>query len=184
MLRYNKAVFLDLNGTLVLPLKQESLSEMKLVSDADLAVAKLIEEKFVCPVITIQSGIAKGRFTEYEFRIWFSNFFSELRLDVKGPYICPHRFAEPCLCKKPGLLLYKQAAKDYSIDLSRSYVIGDTASDVMAGKKMGGTGCLVKTGWKENESEYENAKHKASYIGYTIGEVVDWILTNERNNME
>ena len=178
-MRPSRAVFLDLNGTLVLPLKQESLSEIKLIPNVDLAVARLIEEKFICPVITIQSGIAKGRFTEFEFRNWFSDFFSKLKLDLKGPYICPHRFAEHCICKKPNLFLYEQAAKEYSIDLSKSYVIGDTILDVIAGKKMGGAGCLVRTGWGSNESEYQNAKHSASYIGQTLGDVVNWILSDK-----
>ena len=174
-------MFLDLNGTLVLPLKQKSLSEIKIIPGADLAVAKLIEEKLICPVITIQSGIAKGRFTEQEFRDWFSVFFTNLKLDLKGPYICPHRFAEPCICKKPNSFLYEQAAKDYSIDLSKSYVIGDTNWDVIAGKNIGGRGCLVRTGWAASESEYQNARPNASYIGQTLGDVVNWILRNERN---
>jgi hypothetical protein len=46
-LKSNIAVFLDLNGTLVSPLKQESLSEMKIIPGADLAVAKLIEEELM-----------------------------------------------------------------------------------------------------------------------------------------
>ena len=180
-MKSNSAVFLDLNGTLVLPLKQRSLSEIKIIPGADLAVAKLIEEKLICPVITIQSGIAKGRFTEQEFRDWFSVFFTNLKLDLKGPYICPHRFAEPCICKKPNSFLYEQAAKDYSIDLSRSYVIGDTSWDVIAGKNIGGRGCLVRTGWAASESEYQNARPNASYIGQTLGDVVNWILKNERS---
>ena len=180
-MKSNTAVFLDLNGTLVSPLKPGSLSEMKIIPGADLAVAKLIEEKLICPVITVQSGIAKGRFTEKEFRSWFLVFFAKLKLEVKGPYICPHRFAEHCICKKPNLFLYEQAAKDYSIDLSKSYVIGDTNLDVLAGKNMGGYGCLVRTGWGVNESEYQNAIPNASYIGETLGDVVDWILRKKRN---
>jgi D-glycero-D-manno-heptose 1,7-bisphosphate phosphatase len=180
-LKSNTAVFLDLNGTLVSPLKPESLSEMNIIPGADLAVAKLIEEKLICPVITVQSGIAKERFTEQEFRNWFSVFFTNLKLDIKGPYICPHRFTEPCVCKKPNSFLYEQAAKDYSIDLSKSYVIGDTNLDVIAGKNMGGHGCLVRTGWALTESEYQNARRNAAYIGRTIGDVVKWILRNQRN---
>ena len=180
-MKLNTAVFLDLNGTLVSPLKPESLSDIKIIAGADLAVAKLIEENLICPVITIQSGIAKGRFTEQEFRNWFSIFFTDLKLDIKGPYICPHRFAEYCICKKPNSFLYEQAATDYSIDLSKSCVIGDTNLDVIAGKNMGGYGCLVRTGCAVSESEYQKARPNASYIGQTLGEVVNWVLKNKRN---
>jgi histidinol-phosphate phosphatase family protein len=179
-MKMNKAVFLDLNGTLVLPVKQESLAELKLIPGADRAVAVLLEANFICPVVTIQSGIGKGRFTDKEFRDWFSDVFRKLKLDIKGPYICPHRFAEPCECKKPNLFLYEQAAADHAIDLSRSYVIGDTAWDVIAGKKMGGQGCLVRTGWGENETEYQHAKPFVAYSGKSLNDVVGWILKNEK----
>jgi len=178
----NKAVFLDLNGTLVLPFRQELLSEMTLIPGADLAVAKLLAAGFFCPVVTIQSGIGKGRFTENEFRDWFATFFQEWQLDVKGPYICPHRFATACICKKPNPFLYAQAARDYDIDLSRSYVIGDTAWDVLAGKNMGGRGCLVSTGGALGETEYQKAKPDAAFIGQTLGEVVQWIIEDSRKS--
>ena len=174
-------MFLDLNGTLISPSKPKSLFEMKIIPGADLAVARLIEKKLICPVVTIQSGIAKGRFTEQEFHNWFSCFFMNLKLDLKGPYICPHRFAEECICKKPNTFLYEQAAKDYSIDLSRSYVVGDTSLDVIAGKNLGGHGCLVRTGSATNDSEYKDARQNASFIGQTLSDVVNWILTNKSN---
>jgi D-glycero-D-manno-heptose 1,7-bisphosphate phosphatase len=180
-LKSNIAVFLDLNGTLVLPCKPQSLGEMKLIPGADRAVVNLLQHGIICSVITIQSGIEKKRFTEEEFRRWFSAFFADLGLDLKGPYICPHRFAKNCICKKPNSFLYEQAAKDYAIDLSNSYVIGDTVLDVMAGKNMGGYGCLVRTGYAESENEYLKARPFASYVGQTLGDVVNWILSNERN---
>jgi D-glycero-D-manno-heptose 1,7-bisphosphate phosphatase len=175
----NKAVFLDLNGTLVLPLRQESLTEMTLIPGVNQAVTKLLAAGFICPVVTIQSGIAKERFTEAEFRTWFVDFFGAWKMRVNGPYICPHRFAEDCKCKKPKAFLYEQAAKDHAIDLSQSYVIGDTALDVWAGKNIGGAGCLVRTGCAVNETEYQRASPDAAYIGRTLGEVVEWILQQE-----
>jgi D-glycero-D-manno-heptose 1,7-bisphosphate phosphatase len=171
-----RAVFLDLNGTLVMPLKQESLAELTLIPGADLAVSQLIAAGFVCPVVTIQARIAKGLFTEQEFRAWFADFFGRLGLDLKGPYVCPHRYGQPCPCKKPSPMLYEQAARDLSIDLSQSYVVGDTAADVMAGRNFGGLGCLVRTGFGEKESEVEAARPAAAFIGGTLGEVAKWIL--------
>ena len=69
-----KAVFLDLNGTLVLPLKQERLTDLYPIPGAIVAVARLVRAGFVCPVITVQNRIAKGLFTADEFRDWFRNF--------------------------------------------------------------------------------------------------------------
>src|SRR3990170_2107485 len=53
------------------------------------------------------------------------------RLD--GVYICPHRPEEGCPCRKPGLQLFHRAADDLSLDLPRSFLIGDSMSDVQAG---------------------------------------------------
>jgi histidinol phosphatase-like enzyme len=64
----NRAAFLDLNGTVVLPLKQESLASMTLIPGADLAISRLLAAGFLCSVVTVQSRIEKGLFTESEFR--------------------------------------------------------------------------------------------------------------------
>jgi len=180
-MKKNKAVFLDLNGTLVLPLKQESLSEMTLISGADAAVKRLLSAGFVCPVVTVQSRIEKGLFTESEFRSWFSDFFGLLGLDVKGPYVCPHRYNHPCPCKKPNTFLYDRAAQELSLDLSQSYTIGDSPQDCEAARRFGGTGCLVRTGWAVQDRVVEEAQPFA-FIGDTIAEVVDWILNREIKN--
>ena len=96
-MKKQRAVFLDLNGTVVLPLKQESLDEMTLIPGADVAITRLLAFGFVCPVVTVQARIEKGLFTEAEFRAWFAGFFSNLGLDVKEPYICPPQVQSPML---------------------------------------------------------------------------------------
>lgn len=168
----NRAVFLDLNGTIVLPLKQQSLSEMVLIPDAEHAIRRLLEFGFVCPVVTMQARIEKGLFTEAEFRHWFSEFFEALGLDLKGPYVCPHRFGYRCACEKPNLLLYDQAALDFDLTLQDSYVIGDSPQDVEAAQGFGGTGCLVGTGWPLTDED----RGSASFVGDSIVDAVDWIL--------
>ena len=175
-----RAVFLDLNGTLVLPLKQENLSEMTLIPGADTAVARLISAGYICPVVTVQARIEKGLFTAKEFQTWFHDFFCDIGLDLKGPYVCPHRYNHPCDCEKPNSFLYEQAAKDLSINLLQSYVIGDSPQDVEAACNFGGTGCLVRTGWAADDSVIEKARASAAFIGQTIVDVVDWILMKEK----
>lgn len=174
-MKQHKAVFLDLNGTLVLPLKQESLAEMTLIPGADLAIRRLLEAGFICPVVTVQSRIEKGLFSQSEFRAWFADFFGDLGLDLKGPYVCPHRYNRRCPCEKPNPLLYVQAARDLGLDLSRSYAIGDSLEDVEAARRFGGTGCLVRTGWATRE-----AGASAAFIGDTVADAADWIVTRER----
>ncbi len=178
-MKKNRTVFLDLNGTIVLPLKQETLEEIYLIDGADIAIRKLLSAGFVCPVVSVQARIEKGLFTEQEFRAWFAEFFQKYQLDVKGPYVCPHRFNHPCPCKKPSPLLYKQAAKELQLALSESFVIGDSPEDIEAAIGFGGIGCLVRTGWAAEDSVVQGVQSKAHFIGASIVEVADWILAKE-----
>jgi len=73
-----RGVFLDLNGTLVEPLKQERLDELTLISGTAKAVARLTAAGFVCPVVTVQSRIAKGLFSMADFQTWFAAFAENL----------------------------------------------------------------------------------------------------------
>jgi len=176
----NRAVFLDLNGTLVLPLKQETLKEMYLIPGADAAVQRLLAFGFLCPVVTIQARIEKDLFSEQDFLEWFKEFFGKHGLDVKGPYVCPHRFSNPCACKKPSPLLYERAAKDLDLNLSQSFVVGDSLEDVKAAIAFGGTGCLVRTGWAADDRIAEAARSIAPFIGPSVVEAADWIIARKR----
>jgi histidinol-phosphate phosphatase family protein len=101
-------------------------------------------------VVTNQSHISKGYFTyeDYEKKI------EELKIELDqrdarldGIYCCPHTKADNCKCMKPlpGMIL--QAAKDFDIDISSSYIIGDMGmSDMVLAKNIGAKGILVRTG--------------------------------------
>jgi D-glycero-D-manno-heptose 1,7-bisphosphate phosphatase len=177
------AVFLDLNGTLVLPLKPQSLSELTPVAGAEKAVARLSRAGLLCPVVTVQSRISKGIFSLDEFRHWFNDFARRLSAfggEILGPYVCPHRFREPCECKKPSTFLYEQAAKEHGIDLRQSFVIGDSVEDVCAAHRFGGCGCLVRTGWAKSPVVVERAAQYASFVAESLGTAVDWVLDRYR----
>jgi len=174
-----RAVFLDLNGTLVMPILVDHPQQLVLIDGVADAVAKLSAAGFVCPVVTIQSRIEKGLFSAEEFHSWFAGFRKLLGrhgADVVGPYVCPHRFANPCACKKPNTLLYERAAGDHAIDLGRSFVVGDSAADVEAAARFGGRGCLVRTGWGAEDGELERATPYAKCVAQSLGDAVAWIL--------
>lgn len=174
-----RAVFLDLNGMLLLPIKPESLSELTLIANVDKAIARLSAAGFLCPVVTVQSRINKGVFSLEEFQNWFRAFAASLRnrgANILGPYVCPHRYREPCDCKKPSTFLYEQAAREHGVKLQRSFVIGDSMEDVYAARQFGGQGCLVRTGWAEDPAVVERAVPYAAFTAESVGKAVDWIL--------
>jgi D-glycero-D-manno-heptose 1,7-bisphosphate phosphatase len=174
-----KAAFLDLNGTLVLPLKPESLEDLTAIRGAIEAVARLTRAGFVCPVITVQSRIAKGIFTADAFYAWFARFAASARrhgAELEGPYVCPHRYAEPCPCKKPQRFLYDQAIGDLEITCAGSFVIGDSPEDIQAASEIGVQGCLVRTGWAADTGVARTAATEAAVVSPSIVEAVEWIL--------
>jgi histidinol-phosphate phosphatase family protein len=179
MLMRRRAVFLDLNGTLALPLKQERLSDLTAIAGAADAVVRLTNAGFVCPVVTVQSRIAKGLFSMDEFLDWFRGFSDDWKARgaiLVGPYVCPHRYAERCGCEKPNAFLYERAIRDHDIDQSRSFVIGDSPDDVRAATAIGARGCLVLTGWVADPQVVTAAAPETWYVGETLDDIVDRIL--------
>ncbi|HLA13557.1 MAG TPA: HAD-IIIA family hydrolase [Gemmatimonadaceae bacterium] len=174
-----RGVFLDLGGTLVEPLKPERLDELTTIPGAVEAVSRLSAAGFVCPVITVQSRIAKGLFSDAQFEAWFVRFAADLDAAgarVVGPYVCPHRSIEPCRCKKPNTLLFERAAAEHGIDIAQSFVIGDSPDDMRAARRLGARGCLVRTGWAADPRVADRAALDANVVASTIGDAVDWIL--------
>jgi D-glycero-D-manno-heptose 1,7-bisphosphate phosphatase len=102
-------------------------------------------------IITNQSGISRGYYSEKDFFIltdWMVNRFLENRITISKVYYCPHHpeITGPCNCRKPNPGLIKQAETEFDIDLSNSILIGDNINDILAGKSAGvGMNILIKT---------------------------------------
>lgn len=174
-----RAAFLDLNGTLVLPVRVTHPVEYTLIPGALEAVRLLNQHGFICPVVTVQSRIAKQIFSPDDFINWFGDFQAALRrqdADVLGPYLCPHQGRDACHCKKPRPYLYQQAATDNDICLQHSAIIGDTIDDLQVARTLGCTGCLVRTGWGEHALRERHAGDIASYVASDVLDAVQWIV--------
>ena len=175
-----RAAFLDLNGTLVMPVQATHPREYVLLPMAVEAVRLLNSAGFVCPVVTVQSRIAKGLYSTQDFLSWFSRCRAHLSAEgavVQGPYLCPHWREDRCACKKPQTLLYRQAADDLGIDIARSVVIGDDISDVLAARELGCAGCLVLTGWGERVIRERAADSVADRVTADVFEAAQWIVS-------
>ena len=171
-----RAVFLDLNGTLVTPLLPASPDEYRLLPGALDALRTFKAAGLLCPVVTVQSRIEKGFYSENAFLVWFERFRKDLernRAEVLGPYLCPHRRTTPCQCAKPKPALYLGAARELGIDCGRSFVVGDTADDIRAGLAIGATPCLVETGWQPKN--LGRLKEDIALVGADLLRVAEWI---------
>lgn len=141
-------LFLDRDGTLVYPIHYPSCpEELRIYAGLGPALHNLQGLGFLLVLVTNQSGVARGYFTEADLDRMHAYLRDELReMDVRldGVYYCPHHpegiipeLAIACECRKPrpGLLL--QAALELDIDLAHSWMVGDILDDVEAGNLAG-----------------------------------------------
>ncbi|WP_023603673.1 D-glycero-beta-D-manno-heptose 1,7-bisphosphate 7-phosphatase [Aliivibrio logei] len=112
---------------------------------------------YLLVLVTNQSGIARGIFTEEQFETlteWMDWNFAEHDIDFDGIYYCPHhpeatveQYKEECDCRKPNPGMFMSAQSFLDIDMEKSVMIGDKKEDMMAAQAAGvGTRILVRTG--------------------------------------
>lgn len=159
-----KAVFLDRDGTIIEDAGfLGDPGKVRLLPKAAEAIRKLSQHDFRVVVVTNQSGIARGLLSLEDYRA------TEHRLDellaregarLDGHYFCPHlpEVTGPCECRKPGTLLYRQAAERLGIDLPQSWWVGDRVRDVLPAEALGGRGILVLSGAGRDETKSDTAR--------------------------
>jgi D-glycero-D-manno-heptose 1,7-bisphosphate phosphatase len=159
-----RAVFLDRDGTLIEdPGYLNDPARMRLLPGVAGAIHRLNTAGFLAIVVTNQSGIARGRLT-YETYTSIAQRLEDMlgaegaRLDAQ--YMCPHlpEITGACDCRKPGTLLYREAAERFGIDFTTSWWIGDRERDVVPARTLGGRGILISTrNGDERETPWANA---------------------------
>jgi histidinol-phosphate phosphatase family protein len=151
------AVFLDRDGTLIEERCYVAhVSEVKLLPGAAAAVAHLRRAGFACVVATNQSGVGRGLFTVAQMNAVNEEVLGQLRAegaDIDGVYCCTaaplgtDKTVVEYHDRKPGPGMLLRAASDLNLDLASSWVVGDSVSDVLAGRHAGCHGqILVRTG--------------------------------------
>ena len=143
-------VLLDRDGTLLEEREYAFRPEdYAVLPGAYAAVARLREAGFGLVVITNQSGIGRGLFSEADYRAFEARMLADFAAHgakLDGCYHCPHRPEDGCACRKPGIALGTSAARELGIDLEASWVIGDKDSDVAFARALGCRALLVETG--------------------------------------
>lgn len=151
-----KTVFLDRDGVLTMEKGYiATKSELMIFPYSRECVAVIHEKGYLAIVITNQSGIARGCFTEKEIREM--NKYLIQQTEVDAVYYCPHyekgivsKYAIKCDCRKPKTGMVRQACIDFSIgedSIKDSYMVGDRASDIRLGQTVGLTTVLLESGY-------------------------------------
>jgi D-glycero-D-manno-heptose 1,7-bisphosphate phosphatase len=158
-----RAVFIDRDGTI--NVEKEYLyrtDDFAFIPGAPRAIRLLNEAGFLVIVVSNQSGVARGYYTEEDVQLLHRHIASQLEQSgarVDAWLYCPHHpagrgsYALPCRCRKPlpGMLL--EAAGRFAIDLASSIMIGDKLVDVEAGVAAGCRSILVRSGYGSEEEQ-------------------------------
>ncbi len=181
-----KAVFLDRDGTI--NVEKDYLcrvEDFEFIPGAPEAIRRLKDAGFLVIVVTNQSGVARRFFGVDDVERLHQHMQSELRRFGTGVdrfYICPHHPTEgrgewlkDCLCRKgrPGMLL--DAERDYDIDFSQSFMVGDKPADIEAGQAAGCRSLLVLTGYGASCAESEELSAIPKFAD--LGQAADYILS-------
>ncbi len=166
------AVFLDRDGTLNRQIDYvRSPDQLALLDAVPEAIRKLNSAGRPVVVITNQAVIARGECSETMLQEIHNKL--ETELGTQGAYLdaiyyCPHHpeggyqgerpeLKIKCACRKPAIGLIEQAASDLNLDLSRSWLIGDTSRDIQTAHNAGLRSILVQTGYAEQDGTYSVA---------------------------
>lgn len=167
------AVFFDRDGTLNEELGYVGEPErFHLYPFAAEAVRLVNERGWPAILITNQAGVGRGLYTEADVERIHALLAESLaaggaRLDAI--YYCPHHptkgvgaYRVVCECRKPSPGMLRQAAREFDLDLTRSYLITDVYEEVRMAEGMGGTGVLVLTGYGQRDYEQHRAEWSAA----------------------
>ena len=155
------AVFLDRDGVLSVEKSYVcTLDDLEIFPYVRECVRKIKEKGYYVIVVTNQSGVARGLFSEEVLQEMNSYLIEETGVDAV--YYCPHypngkleKYRKECNCRKPKTGMVEKACQEFQIDVKKSYMVGDRASDILLGQNAGLTTVLVESGYGTKRLEQE-----------------------------
>jgi D-glycero-D-manno-heptose 1,7-bisphosphate phosphatase len=158
-----RAVFLDRDGTINIEKDYlYQVNDFEFIPGVPEAIRLLNQAGLFVVVVTNQSGVARGYYTEDDVINLHRHISCELKMSgahVDAWLYCPHHpsgrgsYSLPCNCRKPLPGMLHEAARRYDIDLENSIIIGDKLADIGAGEAAGCRAVLVRTGYGADEEK-------------------------------
>lgn len=183
----DRAIFVDKDGTLVhdVPYSADP-AQIRLLPGAADGLRRLTAAGYLVVIVSNQSGVARGHFTEDALPAVEQKLREILELEgipLAGFYYCPHyvqgvvpEYAIECACRKPQPGMLRLAAHERSIDLKASWMIGDRAEDVEAGRRAG-----CRTVWIPSATPTSPEAGRANHRAVDLAEAAGFILGNGSN---
>ncbi len=182
----DKAIFLDRDGTII----EDSgyvyrIEELKFIQYVTEGLKKLQDTNYKLIIITNQSGIARGLYSEKDYFLFRDEINKKLKeqgILITSEYFCPHhkegigKYRIDCNCRKPKTGMLEQAAKDFNLNLKDCWMIGDKSKDILAGMNAGCRTIHILTGKESNPITY------ADFIAKNLSEAADYIIRTDKTN--
>jgi len=177
----NRAVFLDRDGTIMKDASHVGkVEQVVLIPHALSALKRLQDAGYALFVITNQSGVGRGYFTHEaveSIHAHLNERFDEAGVCIERYYVCPHHPEDHCDCRKPKPKFLFDAAREYGLDLSRCFMIGDRLSDIQAGQNAGAKSILVLTG--AGRETRANPEARPDHLADDLAAATEWILSQQ-----
>ena len=187
-----RAIIMDRDGTICEEVGYVNhVDRVRLLPRSAAAIRAANDAGYQTVVATNQAGAARGYFAEAlidEVHDRVRELLAEAGARLDGIYYCPHHpevgapaYRKTCNCRKPSPGMLERARDEMGIDLSASYMIGDTVKDIEAGRRAGATSVLVLTGYGKGELEYQSHgwKVRPAHVAGDLLDAVTWILERE-----
>ena len=183
-----RAFFLDRDGVINREVGHlKSISQFELIPGVGKSIKKINNAGILVIVITNQPVIARGELSEKNLRIIHNKMDTLLGNEgsyVDAIYYCPHhpdsgfegevyKLKKECKCRKPSPGLLFQAVDELNISLEKSWMVGDSSSDILAANQAGVQSILVKTGFGGKDGKYTCSPN---YIASDLERAVDWAI--------
>ena len=136
-----KAVFLDRDGVINIDKKYVyKIEDFEFCRGVFEALHHFQSLGYKLIIVTNQSGIGRGYYSEEEFQKltgWMREQLLHVKIKIDAVYHCPHAPEEQCACRKPNSGMFEEAIRAFDIDVKTSWMIGDKSTDMQAAQGVG-----------------------------------------------
>lgn len=192
-----QAVFLDRDGVLNIEAGYiHKLEDLNLIPGVAKAVKKLNDHEIFCCLVSNQSGPARNYYADDHVKALHQRLCALLKQEANAKldalYYCPYlstkegginpEFTRYSTWRKPNTGMLIAASWEYNLDIKKSFMVGDKATDIDLAYNAGCRGILVQTGFGDRvlSGDYQHHTHP-HYIASDLSDAVDWILSQNNS---
>jgi D-glycero-D-manno-heptose 1,7-bisphosphate phosphatase len=160
----NRALFLDRDGILdelvYYPSHDEweaprRVEDVRMIEGIRAPLQRLIDAGWLLFIVTNQPNVAKGKATLDDVQAVHEHVVRALDVPIAKSYQCFHQASDGCICRKPSPYFLREAAREFDVDLTQSWMVGDQDSDLLCGRAAGCKAALI---------EHRGSEHKRGKV--------------------